>query len=53
MEIVQKDINGGGSIFSLLIITIEKAITCLPDVESPLKWPLGKPIPNVYTREVP
>jgi hypothetical protein len=52
MEIVERDRNGADGVFSLLINVIESLITCLGKIDSNNKWPLGKPIPNVYNREV-
>ncbi|KUJ16938.1 uncharacterized protein LY89DRAFT_707347 [Mollisia scopiformis] len=54
MEIVERDRNGADiSVFSGLMFLVEKLFTCLYDGESTVKWPLGKPIPNVYNRDDP
>ena len=53
MEIVERRRNRAYSVFSDLISFAERLFTCLADSDSTRKWPLGKPIPNVYNPQVP
>jgi hypothetical protein len=53
MEIVERDRNGAETFLAGVIFIAESLFTCLSDVDSTEKWPLGKPIPNVYNRDAP
>ncbi|KAN0113223.1 hypothetical protein V8E51_006174 [Hyaloscypha variabilis] len=55
MEIVERDRNGDSGFFATLIFLGECLFSCLRiESENSLtsKWPLGKPIPNIYNRDV-
>jgi hypothetical protein len=57
MEIVERDRNGARSFFADAMFFAEILFACLPNLghnlDSTTKWPLGKPIPNVYNRDAP
>ena len=53
MGIVERDRDAAESFFSGLILLVEQLVTCLAGGDRNAKWPLGKPIPNLYTRNVP
>lgn len=53
MEIVERDRGAAESFFSGLILIVEQLVTSLAGSNRIRKWPLGKPIPNLYNRDVP
>jgi hypothetical protein len=53
MNIVKGDRNAADSFFRGLIFLLETLVTCLAASDRTGKWPLGKPIPNLYNRDVP
>jgi hypothetical protein len=53
MKIVKRDRNAADSLFRVLIFLLEQLVTCLAASDKTRKWPLGKPIPNLYNRDVP
>jgi hypothetical protein len=52
MKIVEMDRSGANGLFSVLITAVGSLINRLDKVDITNEWPLGKPIPNVYNREV-
>jgi hypothetical protein len=57
MEILKRHRDGAHreeNFFATVIVIAEALFACSPDIDSTLdKWPLGKPIPNVYNRNAP
>jgi hypothetical protein len=53
MEIIKRDRKGGDSNFARAMFFAEQIFAGLPELDSTKEWPLGKPIPNVYSRDVP
>jgi len=53
MEIVEGYRDGAMNYVREIISIVEQLFTCFANGDSTKKWLLGKPIPNVYNREVP
>jgi hypothetical protein len=53
MKLVKEDRNESKGLFRSLIMWVSTVFFCQADAGRGTKWPLGKPIPNVYNRRVP